>query len=152
MLFVTNTAWMLWKDFFKLSFQIKGWLETEGWRERLRVSQRVRNWNRQQERQSGARSKRACETKVSWQSSPRSAAHSRKINWSCFCFCFFSARITSRLQRNSCSLTSPGLLRDYTRSHNQDKHSALARAAPTAASRLFGALSVSRAVHRVRCV
>lgn len=49
---------------------------------------------------------------------PRSAAHSRKINSSHFCFCYSSLQITPRLQGNSCTATS-------TPRPNQDKHHTL---------------------------
>lgn len=58
-------------------------------REEERETEKVRNWSRQQGRQSEARSKRPCETESFLGSAPWSAAHSRKINWSGFLFLFF---------------------------------------------------------------
>lgn len=62
-----------------------------------RERQEVRNWSRQQERQRAKRGAKDCERLSFLGRAPWSAAHSRKINWSCFCFSFFSLWITSRL-------------------------------------------------------
>lgn len=69
---------------------------------------------------------------------PWSAAHSRKINWSCFFFVFFQSELPPDYRETAVHPLPPdSVLYDYASSDNQDKHSALTRAAFTPFSRSF---------------